>query len=80
MHVLTLKFLNEDDSFPKKICFRCEVKPLASAVKKVQEVSRTRVVCRQLSMKDQEGRVTRAKKARNSEAESFISHYTFREH
>ena len=52
VHVLVLNFLNEDDSFPKKICFHCKVKRLDSAVN-VQEVSRTCVVFRQLSKKDQ---------------------------
>ena len=50
VHVLVLNILNEDDSFPKKICFHCKVKRLDSAV---QEVSRTCVVFRQLSKKDQ---------------------------
>ena len=50
VHVLVLNILNKDDSFPKKICFHCKVKRLDSAV---QEVSRTCVVFRQLSKKDQ---------------------------
>ena len=53
VHVLvSLNFLNEDDSFPKKICFHCKVKRLDPEVN-VEEVSRTCVVFRQLSKKDQ---------------------------
>ena len=52
VHVFVFELFNEDDSFPKKICFHCKVKWLVSA-DNVQEVSRTCVVFRQLSKKDQ---------------------------
>ena len=60
VRVLNLKFLNEDDSFPKKIYFGCKIKGLDSAVN-VQEVSRTCVVFRQLSKKDKKRQKQRSR-------------------